>query len=156
MRRVGVATDFHEASNLELARAAQLAAVFASEELVALCAYEVPVGYHTIMTWEQASSGIERSLREHADAALAAIVPHAPPLRLCLHEGPPTSRIPAMARDEHLDLLVLGTHARTRPASALMGRTSEKIIHAAGCSVWAGRDPTRYQRVLDALRELAQ
>ena len=57
-----------------------------------------------------------------------------------------------MAQEEHLDMLVIGTHGRSRTAMALLGRTSEKIIDGAGCSVWAERDAGEFQGLLDVLK----
>lgn len=159
VRRVGVAADLHEISQLELQRALEIGKLFGAEEVVVLASYEVPAGYHTIMTWEDACSQLENALREEAEAAMkaaTAAVPGAPAWRLRLEEGSPGSRVPAMAQEEHLDMLVLGTHGRTRAAMALLGRTSEKIIDAAGCSVWAERDAGAFQGFLAALKEWAE
>lgn len=158
-RRVGVACDFHDAAQLELRRAFELAALLQAEELVALGAYEVPAGYHTVMTWDEACAGLQAALTEAAEKELqaaAALVPAAPRWRLRLEEGAPASRVAAMAQDEHLDLLVLGTHVRSRAAMALLGRTSEKIIDAAGCTVWAERDAGMFQGFVAALKEWAE
>ncbi|HZW09772.1 MAG TPA: universal stress protein [Phycisphaerales bacterium] len=159
VQRVGVACDFHEESRMELRRAMELAAKFGAGEVVVLASYEVPAGYHTIMSWEDACSRLEAALRELAEKSLALAAAEAPGARawrLRMEEGPPTSRIPAMAQEEHLDLLVLGTHGRSRAAMALLGRTSEKIIDAAGCSVWAERDSAKFQGFVEMLRELAE
>ncbi len=158
-RRVGVACDFHEAGQLELRRALQLGKMVGAEEVVVLAAYDVPTGYHTVMSWEDACAGLESALREVAEGELAEASqaePGAPGWRLRLEEGSPASRIPAMAQEEHLDVLVLGTHTRSRAAMALLGRTSEKIIDAAGCTVWAERDPGMFQGFLEALKEWAE
>jgi nucleotide-binding universal stress UspA family protein len=158
-RRVGVATDFHEAGQLELRRARELARLYGAEEVVVLSAFEVPPGYHTVMTWEQACSGLETALREQADVALARAaeaLPDGPPWRIRMEEGAPGPRVAAMAQEEALDVLVLGTHARSRTAMALLGRTSEKVIDAAGCSVWAERDASSFQGFLDVLRRWAE
>ncbi|MBK7405507.1 MAG: universal stress protein [Phycisphaerales bacterium] len=159
VRRVGVAADLHEISQLELQRSLEMGKLFGAEEVVVLASYEVPAGYHTIMTWEEACTQLEEALREAAERAMktaTAAVPGAPKWRLRLEEGSPGSRVPAMAQEEHLDMLVLGTHGRTRAAMALLGRTSEKIIDGAGCSVWAERDAGAFQGFLAALKEWAE
>jgi nucleotide-binding universal stress UspA family protein len=159
LQRVGVACDFHEDSQMELCRALQLAKDVGAEEVVILSAYEVPAGYHTVMTWEEACERLETALREAAGRSMAMAAkasPGAPAWRLRLEEGSPEARVPAMAQEEHLDLLVLGTHGRSRAAMALLGRTSEKIIDAAGCSVWAERDAKHFQGWLEVLKEWAE
>lgn len=159
VRRVGVACDFHEDAQVELRRALGLASLFGSSETVVLASYEVPAGYHTIMTWEDACARLEGALKEIAEKSMALAasgVEGAPPWRLRMEEGSPASRVPAMAQEEHLDLLVLGTHGRSRAAMALLGRTSEKIIDAAGCNVWAERDAAKFQGFVEMLKELAE
>lgn len=159
VRRVGVACDFHEDCQLELQRALELAKAYGAGETVVLASYEVPAGYHTIMSWEDACARLEAALREVAEKSMRLArqdVAGAPEWRLRMEEGSPTSRIPAMAQEEHLDVLVLGTHGRSRAAMALLGRTSEKIIDAAGCSVWAERDAGKFQGFVEMLRELAE
>ena len=158
-RRVGVACDFHEDAHMELERALEFAKALGSEEVVVLSSYEVPAGYHTVMSWDEACAKLEAALREAADLALkqaAKAVEGAPAWRLRLEEGSPEARVPAMAQEEHRDLLVLGTHGRSRAAMALLGRTSEKIVDGAGCSVWAEREAGRFQGFLDVLKEWAE
>ncbi len=158
-QRIGVAFDFHSKSHLELQRALLLGKDLGVEEVVVLSAYEVPAGYHTIMTWDEACTNLEKALREAGEVVLpkaTAAVPGAPKWRLRLEEGSPASRIPAMAQEEHLDILVLGTHSRNRTAMALLGRTSEKIIDAAGCNIWAERDAEEFQGFLDVLKGWAE
>ncbi len=158
--RIGVACDFHEESQMELQRAIMLADIFDIKEVTVLSSYEVPAGYHTIMTWDEACEKLEAALRESAKSALEqankSTEAEAPKWNLRLEEGSPTSRIPAMAKEEHLDMLVLGTHGRTRVGMVLLGRTSEKIIDGAGCSVWAEREAGRFEGFLDALKEWAE
>lgn len=159
VQRVGVACDFHEDAQMELRRALEMGKVMGAEEVVVLASYEVPAGYHTVMTWEEACERLEAALKEAAERSMARAanaVPGAPAWRLRLEEGSPGSRVPAMAQEEHLDLLVLGTHGRSRAAMVLLGRTSEKIIDAAGCSVWAERDAKHFQGFLEVLKEWAE
>lgn len=159
VRRVGVACDFHETAQQELRRAAELSKIFGSDEVVALSSYEVPAGYHTVMSWDEACEKLQAALRGEAEQAMAAAsasLDGAPAWKLRMEEGSPAGRIPAMAQEEHLDLLVLGTHGRSKLAMALLGRTSEKIIDAAGCSVWAERDAKRFQGFVEMLKEWAE
>ena len=156
IQRVGMACDLHAENDEFLIRAVEVASRLGVPEVVLLGSYEVPSGYHMVLTWEEACEKIAHALREHADAMIARVARVAPgvAIRVRIEEGPPASRIPALALEERLDLLVLGTHTRTAPAQVLLGRISEKIIDAAGCSVWAEKSPRRYQRFIDALTHL--
>ena len=137
-----------------------LASVFGITEVSVLASYEVPAGYHTLMTWDEACEKLEAALRESAKSALEqankSTKADAPEWKVRLEEGSPASRIAAMAKEEHLDMLIFGTHGRTRIGMALLSRTSEKIVDAAGCSVWAEREAGRFEGFLDALKEWSE
>jgi nucleotide-binding universal stress UspA family protein len=45
------------------------------------------------------------------------------------------------ASDNHVDLVVIGTHGRTGIAHALLGSTAEKIVRHAHCPVLTVRSP---------------
>lgn len=60
---------------------------------------------------------------------------HSPGVHL-LH-GDPTWTLPLFAEREGIDLIVMGTIARTGIAGALMGNTSEAIVRSVRCSVLA-------------------
>ena len=47
------------------------------------------------------------------------------------------------AREEEMDLIVLGTHGRRGPARLLLGSVAEEVMRAAACPVLAMRPPAR-------------
>jgi len=51
--------------------------------------------------------------------------------------GQPEKLIPAFVRDEKIDILVMGTVARTGIAGFTMGNTAENILHELACSLLA-------------------
>ena len=59
----------------------------------------------------------------------------------CVHlirdEGGPVHAIAELAKKQDIDLIVMGTVARTGMAGALMGNTAEKVIDQIECSVLA-------------------
>lgn len=57
--------------------------------------------------------------------------------RVHLVKGSPAREIPAMVHDEHMDLIVMGTIARTGIPGLIIGNTAESILHQVDCSVLA-------------------
>ncbi len=151
--RIGAATDFSEGSASGLRRAAGLGAALGQGEIAILHAFEVPAGHHMIASWEDACKRLQavaqHLAREQCDAALGSAVR----TRIRVEEGSPGTVIPRLAAEEKLDLLVLSAHSRSRAATAMLGHTSERIIRATSCAVWAEKEPGLVQGVLEALRE---
>jgi nucleotide-binding universal stress UspA family protein len=50
-------------------------------------------------------------------------------------DGTPPDAIPALARRERADLIVMSTHGRSALMNALMGRTAQRIVQFAPCPV---------------------
>ena len=56
------------------------------------------------------------------------------------------------AKDEKIDIIILGTHGRTALAHMLMGSVAEKVIRMAPCPVLTVRHPQHEFITPDALR----
>lgn len=56
--------------------------------------------------------------------------------------GRPAERIVELARQEHADLIVLGTHGRTGIVRLLLGSVAEAVVRRAPCPVLTFRAPT--------------
>jgi nucleotide-binding universal stress UspA family protein len=51
-------------------------------------------------------------------------------------DGEPADAILRMARQEKVDLIVMGTHGRTGLSHLLLGSTAEAVVRAAACPVF--------------------
>lgn len=83
---------------------------------------------------------VEETKREHLgwlEAQLAKLVRERVPLRIELAKGDPTRVVPAMAKRDAIDLVVMGTVARRGLPGLFMGNTAERILNSVGCSVLA-------------------
>lgn len=58
-------------------------------------------------------------------------------LQICHVRGQTDHKIPEMAADKHIDLLVMGTVARTGIPGFVIGNTAEDIVQKLGCSLLA-------------------
>ncbi|MFT4058505.1 MAG: universal stress protein [Legionella sp.] len=52
-------------------------------------------------------------------------------------KGDPTEMIPITVHDKHIDMLVMGTVARTGISGFIIGNTAENILQQIDCSLWA-------------------
>jgi nucleotide-binding universal stress UspA family protein len=143
-KRICCPVDFSDASRAAMEVAADLARR-AGADLVLLHAYPVP-GY-TFPDGSVVAS--PKMLQDLADGAerhleswrLEAEPIAARPVRIVKVAGEPASEIVAFARDERIDLLVLGTHGRSGLEHALMGSIAERVVRRAHCPVLTVRPP---------------
>jgi universal stress protein E len=77
----------------------------------------------------------EREAEAHLDRALERYEALVPPERRWLAKGRPAYVIPRIARQKEVDLLVVGTVARTASAGVLVGNTAESLLSRAECSL---------------------
>jgi nucleotide-binding universal stress UspA family protein len=79
-------------------------------------------------------------------ARLEAILPPdtAVPYTHRLLTGEPAHQIVTLASEEHVDLIVMGTHGRSGLMRLLMGSVAESVVRLAPCPVFTLRDPATY------------
>lgn len=63
------------------------------------------------------------------------------PGTLVMLKGTAFLEIVRYARDQKMDLIVLGTHGRGAPAHVLMGSVAERLVRKAPCTVMTVRNP---------------
>jgi nucleotide-binding universal stress UspA family protein len=60
---------------------------------------------------------------------------------ILLVHGMPFQRIIDLARDQQIDLIIMGTHGRTGLQHVLLGSVAEKVVRLAPCPVLIVRQP---------------
>ncbi len=142
-------TDFSERSLAALALAVDLAQRYGAE-LHCLHVVDMPEGfiledgYMLPLTTEyQPDYG---KLKEAAEAQIEQFVTqHMPDLRDSVRKvvvlGKPFAEIIRYAREQNIDLIVLGTHGRSALGSMLLGSVAEKVVRKAPCAVLTVRHP---------------
>jgi nucleotide-binding universal stress UspA family protein len=87
---------------------------------------------------ETLEADVQQSLEAYckrvADAGLECAV-------LALH-GVPFQAILDVARDERVDMIIMGTHGRTGFKHVLLGSVAEKVVRLAPCPVLITRGPS--------------
>ena len=135
--RILVPTDFSEAADEALGYALHLAgAVGATVSLVH--AFDDP--YERTLYSEQyvplpaeiraeILADIRKRLAERAARGGQS------PISSEILTGPPAQAIVDCAKDQHADLIVMGTHGRHGVAHLLLGSVAERVVRTAGCPV---------------------
>jgi nucleotide-binding universal stress UspA family protein len=78
------------------------------------------------------------SIREAQEKLDQALLPEFEGItvRRLLHKGDPAREIVRTAREEKVDLIAMCTHSQESLYSLLLGSTTAKVLHHAGCPVW--------------------
>jgi universal stress protein A len=135
-------TDFSPAGEQALEMAASLARD-AGATLIVVHVEEPPIAYGG----GELYYGIEGVDREQLLQKLRDTRP-ADPTVACLHKlmvGDPAEAILQLAADEHVDLIVMGTHGRRGLTRLLMGSVAEAVVRRATCPVLTVRQAAQVE-----------
>jgi len=128
-----VATDFSEMSRFALDYATNDAIRNGAKMLIvhALAVPSVEQGEGML------HSAVEPEDLQTAERRLTAIKPNTEEVHFehRLVTGEPAKEILRLAKDENVDLIVMGTHGRTGLMRALMGSVAERVVRDATCPV---------------------
>jgi universal stress protein A len=131
-------TDFSPASEVVLRHATALARGN-NATLLILHVEEPPLAYGSGEMFYAVSDFSTESLQKLLDN----IVLPDPAVQVVrrLVTGDPASEIPRVAKEENVDLIVMGTHGRTGLLRMLMGSVAELVVRRAPCAVLTVRQP---------------
>ena len=139
-----VATDFGEASERALAGAIDLARRFDAKLSVVHC-FEVPSYAYAGMYGSSVDlltpirEGAERQLQE----LMARVRQQVPSATGTLRTGVAYDEILGIAKRDHADLIVLGTHGRQGVSRMLLGSVAEKVVRLSPVPVLTVRGEVR-------------
>lgn len=137
VKKILCAVDFSESSPQVAEYAATLAAATKAE---ILCVYIAPslaeyVGFNVPQAALDTFVGdVVTSAGTTMDEFVAAHFPGLPAKGLVL-AGYPAEEILAAAEEQHVDMIVMGTHGRTGIDRIIFGSVAEKVVKAAVCPV---------------------
>ncbi len=129
--------DFSYASNAALPYAASLAKESNAQLLIAHV-NELPSAYAGEMYY-----GLLNPSREELMGMLHNVKPADSSTAVSYHliEGNPVGAIVHFAKEENVDLIVIGSHGRTGIVRALMGSVAEGVVRKAHCPVLVYKQP---------------
>jgi nucleotide-binding universal stress UspA family protein len=144
LQTILVPTDFSEASQTALNYARAFAQEFGAA-IRLMHVLEDPFLYaptsEGYMVPPHLAEEMEASARERLEAALSAEDRTRFQVQCVLKHGSPFVEIVRYARENEIDLIVLGTHGRGPIAHMLLGSVAEKVVRKAPCPVLTVRKP---------------
>lgn len=92
------------------------------------------------MTWTDQVAQLESSIRKQSREKMAEMGKQLDISedRCLIREGRPSSEIHAVAEEQQIDLIVMGTHGQSG-LKLLLGSTANSVLHGASCDVLAVR-----------------
>ena len=160
LKHILVATDFGEAADAALTYGRTLAGRFGATLHVL---HVVDTSYLNVVGAE-AYASITPDLQEQAeDEARARLDERAidsdgsgsPTRKALWRSAMPASAITQYAKNESIDLIVMGTHGRRGVAHMLMGSVAERVVRTASCPVLTMHHPEHEFVTPDALASVA-
>jgi nucleotide-binding universal stress UspA family protein len=142
IRHILVAHDFERDSDVALDYAIALARALGARVTI-LHTYEIPsMGAPEVLVL---ATDWVTQIGSVAQEALAKVVDRVRDPRVSitaeLRQGVVWREVDALAKERHVDLIVVGSHGRRGLPRALLGSVAEKIVRTAPCPVLVVRGP---------------
>jgi eukaryotic-like serine/threonine-protein kinase len=139
-KKVLFATDFSKLSDAALSQAAALCRD-SQAKLLIVHVEEPPAAYGAGDLYYGLPDPDQNALRRMLDE----VKPDDPAIDVERHLliGDPASEIAALAAEQQVDLIVIGTHGRSGLSRLLIGSTAESIVRKAPCAVLTVKMPHR-------------
>ncbi|RMH02732.1 MAG: universal stress protein [Planctomycetota bacterium] len=134
------------------ARAAAVVPTLDGASLVAVSAYDLPLGFSEAPSGEEeAAERMRERIAAETEPVREALAAAIPGFEARFERGRPCAVVQAAAERADADLVLLGTRARSRWSALLLGRTARSLVHRLPCSVWLVRDLSERHPILDAI-----
>ncbi len=143
LQRILVPTDFSECSGAALKYACELGREFDSRLHwlhVMQDLYIYPAGEAYIAMPTEAFEELVQATRDRMVEMLSDSDRHRFQVQLATPRGNPFVEIVRYAKDNDIDLVVIGTHGRGPIPHMLMGSVAEKVVRKAPCPVLVVRE----------------
>jgi nucleotide-binding universal stress UspA family protein len=143
IKRILVPTDFGPASTAALIYARELAAATGADLHLLHVVDDLAARFIDFPYAEvgEAQTTMEESARRHIETLLTDDDRRERSARAAvLTSTAPATAIASYARDEHIDLIVMGTHGRAPVVRMFLGAVADRVIRTAPCPVLAVRE----------------
>ena len=138
IQKILVPTDFSESAHHALRYALTLASELQAELLLVHVVETLAVGYASDL-FPVPMAEVFQELSGYAKGEIAKLASEASAkgvrVREIVLQGKPSAEIVRAARDEEVDMIVLGTHGKGVLDKALFGSTTERVVRRAPCPV---------------------
>jgi nucleotide-binding universal stress UspA family protein len=144
VKRILVPTDFSDSAKQALDWGVALGQKFQAELVLLHVVENLTVGYASDLfpvpmaeVYEEITGYARAELTKLAEEARA----HGVTVAEKLAQGTPSAEIIRLAKEESLDLIVVGSHGKGLLDHALFGSTTERVVRKAPCPVLTCRPP---------------
>jgi nucleotide-binding universal stress UspA family protein len=139
-KHILVATDFSSSSERALELGVKMAKTF-DARLTLLHVWEIPVYPYMdfVLSSSEFVGNVQQAAEDKLNSTLRETRAGFPAARGLLKMGIPWEQILTTAKDEGVDLIVMGTHGRRGISHALLGSVAEKVVRLAGIPVLTAR-----------------
>jgi nucleotide-binding universal stress UspA family protein len=156
LKRILVATDFGEAADAALAYGRELARTFNAELQVVHVVENVLTRGFGAEGYVASYPELQQEIEDTADRQLTSLLSKEDRQRLfgktvLLKSNAPAFTIVGYAKENDIDLIIMGTHGRGAIAHLLMGSVAERVVRTAPCPVLTVRHPEHEFVLPDAL-----
>jgi nucleotide-binding universal stress UspA family protein len=138
LERILVPTDFSDSARQALTYGISFAKEYKAELLLLHVVETIPVGYASDL-FPVPMAEVFQEMSGYARAELAKLGKLARERSIAVREivtqGKPSAEIVRIAKDEKVDMIVLGTHGTGILDKALFGSTTERVVRKAPCPV---------------------
>ena len=138
IKRILVPTDFSESADHALTYGVSFAREYEAELILVHVVETLTVGYASDLfpvpmaeVFDEISGYAKAEIGKHA----AAVREKGIAVREMVMQGKPSAEITRIAKEECVDIIVLGTHGKGMLDQALFGSTAERVIRKAPCPV---------------------
>ncbi len=139
LKKVLVPTDFSAASELALRYGKEMAKTFQAK-LYVLHVADDPILFAVTTSDEYRAKAISAS-NEKLEKLVRSSVGDVKQVELLSKCGSTASEIVDFAKDEQMDLVVMGSHGHGAMASMLLGNVAEHVVRHSPCPVMTVRSP---------------
>jgi len=142
--RILVPTDFGTASTAALSYARDLASATGATLYLLHIVDDIAARFVEFPYAQlgETQTSLEMSARQQLDDLAASRAPSAPePHTAVLTSTSAAKAIIGYAADEHIDLIVMGTHGRAPVARMFLGAVADRVVRTAPCPVLTVREP---------------
>jgi nucleotide-binding universal stress UspA family protein len=138
LKRILVPSDFSDSARLALRYGVSFAREYQAELTLLHVVETIAVGYASDL-FPVPMAEVFQEIAGHARSELGKLAQQARDQGVAVVEkvvqGKPATEIMRVAREDTIDMIVLGTHGRGVLDHALFGSTTEKVVRKAPCPV---------------------
>jgi len=144
LKRILVPTDFSDSARHALSYGVSFAQEYGAEILLLHVVENLTVGYASDL-FPVPMAEVYEEISGYAKAELAKLGAEVRAkgvtVRELVAQGKPSAEILRIAREETVDIVVLGTHGKGLLDRSLFGSTTERVVRKAPCPVLTCRHP---------------